>query len=98
MIMTGTCKTCGEFHGYFSPQNEPQQVTIAYCRCRPEGWELCSKHPGNVRRRFRTTRITDADGTRRYFSAIAMMAPCRDDTCFKPAPEFLKQLDTRKGV
>lgn len=79
------CKTCGEFRGLLMHEKEPSNITRGFCRCEPEGWEVCTRHEGYVRRRFRTVRIVSAAGDYRYFSVYAMMTPCRADTCFKPA-------------
>lgn len=74
------CNTCGEYSGY---TKDPQSVRV-YCRCEPQGWELCTRHALHIRRRFKTSRI-DSEGRARYFNTYAMMAPCRDETCFKPS-------------
>ncbi len=50
------------------------------------------RHEGHVRRRFRTVRITSLEGDYRYFSVYSMMAPCRNDTCFKVADRFFKDV------
>lgn len=70
------CNNCGEKRGVF------ERARI-FCRCEPDGWELCTRHPLNVRRKFKTSHI-DSSGTIRYFSTYSMMAPCKDSTCFKP--------------
>ena len=82
------CKTCGEFRGLLMHEKEPSNITHGFCRCEPEGWEVCTRHEGNVRRRFRTIKIISLEGNYRYFSVYSMMAPCRDDTCFKPDHRF----------
>ncbi len=92
MIATTKCKTCGDMNGYFTQQSNPSEATFAYCRCRPEGWEVCRRHKGSVRRRHRSVRVINAQGEYRYFSVYAMMAPCREDTCMRPSLELLKAL------
>lgn len=82
------CKVCGEFRGLLTHEKEPSNITRGFCRCEPEGWEICTRHEGHVRRRFRTVRIVSDAGDYRYFSVYAMMAPCRGDTCFKPARQL----------
>ena len=86
------CKACGEFRGLLMHEKEPSNITRGFCRCEPEGWEVCTRHKGHVRRRFRTVRIVNATGDYRYFSVYAMMAPCRADTCFKSGHRFFEDV------
>ena len=83
------CKVCGDFRGLLVHQRDPSDITRGFCRCEVEGWEVCARHEGRVRRRFRTIRITSEVGDYRYFSVYAMMAPCRVDTCFKSTSKFI---------
>ena len=86
------CKTCGEFRGLLVHNKEPSNITRGFCRCEPEGWEICSRHEGQVRRRFRTIKITSLEGDYRYFSVYSMMAPCRGDICFKVSRGFFEDV------
>jgi hypothetical protein len=88
------CTVCGEFRGLLVHEKEPSSIARGFCRCEPEGWEICTRHEGHARRRFRTVRVVSSSGEHRYFSVYAMMAPCRVDTCFKPTDQFLE--DVRK--
>lgn len=92
MIAVKRCESCGEMGGYFTSQSNPSNATFAYCRCQPEGWEICGRHEGNVRRRHRSVRVLNEQGEYRYFSVYAMMAPCRIDTCFTPETQFFTEV------
>lgn len=85
------CASCGDFRGvvYYSDSNEPVR---GYCKCEAEGWEICSRHKGNIRRRWSTVWIHDENGKFGYLNYIAMMIACRDETCFKPSLELYSQV------
>jgi hypothetical protein len=95
MISITQCEICSEFRGTIVSDSSPSQATIGYCRCQPVGWEICRRHAGNVRRRHATVKILNLKGEYGYFSVYSMMAPCREDTCFTPAPEFWQQIVSR---
>lgn len=86
------CATCGEFYGILRVSDEPSELREAYCQCQAEGWELCGRHDGNIRRRFKTTHIISESGDCRGFGVYAMMAPCREDTCITPSGEMLEEV------
>lgn len=83
------CATCGDFRGivFYHDSNEPVR---GYCKCEAKGWEVCSRHKGNVRRRHQTVRIYNEDGDFGYLSYISMMAPCKKETCFKSSVDLLR--------
>ncbi len=96
------CKKCGEFRGLLVNETEPSHVTRSFCRCEPEGWEICRNHEGHVRRRHGTIKIHNANGERSYFSVYSMIAPCNKNKCFKASDQFLKEVqefnDSRKRI
>lgn len=86
------CTTCGDFRGFvfYRDSNEPVR---GYCKCEAEGWEICLKHKGNVRRRWSTTRIYNEIGEFGYLNRISMMIACREnETCFRPSDDLYLQV------